>query len=234
MPQSPPFTERFVRPLRPRGGSQSPAAPEKSWPLSAVFGYSPAVEQKSDFPVPVAAAPAYLIAALAAVSAVGALCVLVMVGYLLLAMRRLSEEAAAGPVFVIFPLVGLGLLASAVGMAFLARSEFRLLRSPPVFTTAGVRLRVFARRGYDVFLPWERVSRLRVAEKGVRPYLLVEVADAEDLAGGDPARTARLRRTAERFEGAAIVYGLRGALIGVEDLGAVVHRLSDGTVALDY
>ncbi|MCO6011280.1 hypothetical protein NE236_40655 [Actinoallomurus purpureus] len=192
------------------------------------------MEHKSDFPVPVAAAPAFLIAALAAVSAVGSLLVLVTVGYLLLAMRRLSEEAAAGAVFVIFPLVGLALLASAVGMAFLARSEFRLLRTPPVFTSAGVRLRVFARRGYDVFVPWDRVSRLRVAEKGPRPYLLVDVADAEDLAGGDPGRAERLRRTAERFEGAAFVYGLRGALIGVEELGAVVHRLSDGTVALDY
>ncbi|GAA4640123.1 hypothetical protein GCM10023196_104370 [Actinoallomurus vinaceus] len=192
------------------------------------------MEEKSDFPVPIAAAPAYLIAALAAVSAVGALFVLVTVGYLLIAMRRLSEEAAAGAVFVIFPLLGLGLLGSAVGMAFLARSEFRLLRTPPVFTAAGVRLRVFARRGYDVFVPWERVSRLRVAEKGPRPYLLVDVADAEELAGDDPGRTERLRRTAERFEGAAFVYGLRGALIDVEDLGAVVHRLSDGTVALDY
>jgi hypothetical protein len=97
-----------------------------------------------------------------------------------------------------------------------------------------VRLRVFARRGYDVFVPWERVSRLRVAEKGPRPYLLVDVADADQLAGDDLGRAQRLRRTAERFEGAAFVYGLRGALIGVEDLGAVVHRLSDGTVALDY
>jgi hypothetical protein len=192
------------------------------------------VEEKSDFPVPIAAAPAYLIAALAAVSAVGALLILVTVGYLLIAMRRLSEQAAAGAVFVIFPLLGLGLLGSAIGMAFLARAEFRLLRTPPVFTAAGVRLRVFARRGYDVFVPWERVSRLRVADKGPRPYLLVDVADAEDLAGDDAGRAQRLRRTAERFEGAAVVYGLRGALIDVEDLGAVVYRLSDGTVALDY
>jgi hypothetical protein len=192
------------------------------------------VEHKRDFPVPVAAAPAYLIAALAVVSAAGALLVLVMVGYLLIAMRRLSEEAAADAVFIVFPLLGLGLLASAVAMALLARSEFRLLRTPPVFTTAGVRLRVFARRGYDVFVPWERVSRLRVAEKGARPYLLVDVTDAEDLAGGDPGRAERLRRTAERFEGAVVAYGLRGALIGVEDLGSVVDRLSDGTVALDY
>ncbi|MEV5753573.1 hypothetical protein AB0L00_37620 [Actinoallomurus sp. NPDC052308] len=192
------------------------------------------MEQKRDFPVPVAAAPAYLIAALAAVSGVGALLVLALVGYLLLAMRGLSEQAAAGPVFVIFPALGLGLLASAVGMAFLARSEFRLLRTPPVFTTEGVRLRVFARRGYDVFVPWERVSRLRVAEKGARPYLLVDVADADDLTRGDPGRAERLRRTAERFEGAAVVYGLRGALIRAPDLGAVVDRLSDGTVALDY
>ncbi|GAB3984288.1 hypothetical protein GCM10029978_093500 [Actinoallomurus acanthiterrae] len=192
------------------------------------------MEEKSDFPVPIAAAPAYLIASLAAVSAVGALLMLVTVGYLLIAMRRLSEQAAAGAVFVIFPLLGLGLLGSAVGMAFLARAEFRLLRTPPVFTAAGVRLRVFARRGYDVFVPWERVSRLRVAEKGPRPYLLVDVADAEELAGDDAGRAERLRRTAERFEGAAFVYGLRGALIDVEDLGAVVHRLSDGAVALDY
>ncbi|MEV0408550.1 hypothetical protein [Actinoallomurus sp. NPDC050550] len=192
------------------------------------------MEEKSDFPVPIAAAPAYVIAALATVSAVGALLILVTVGYLLIAMRRLSEQAAAGAVFVIFPLLGLGLLGSAIGMAFLARAEFRLLRTPPVFTAAGVRLRVFARRGYDVFVPWERVSRLRVAEKGPRPYLLVDVADAEELAGDDAGRAERLRRTAERFEGAAFVYGLRGALIDVEDLGAVVHRLSDGTVALDY
>ncbi|WP_433182810.1 hypothetical protein [Actinoallomurus sp. CA-150999] len=192
------------------------------------------MEEKSDFPVPIAAAPAYVIAALAAVSAVGALLILVTVGYLLVAMRRLSEQAAAGAVFVIFPLLGLGLLGSAIGMGFLARAEFRLLRTPPVFTAAGVRLRVFARRGYDVFVPWERVSRLRVAEKGPRPYLLVDVTDAEELAGDDAGRAERLRRNAERFEGAAVVYGLRGALIDVEDLGAVVHRLSDGTVALDY
>ncbi|MCO5971041.1 hypothetical protein [Actinoallomurus soli] len=192
------------------------------------------MEQKRDFPVPVAAAPAYLIAVLAAVSGVGALFVLVLVGYLLVAMRRISEEAAAGAVFVIFPALGLGLLASAVGMAFLARAEFRLLRTPPVFTAEGVRLRVFARRGYDVFVPWDRVTRLRIAEKGARPYLLVDVADTEDLTHGDPGRAERLRRTAERFEGAAVAYALRGALIGTRDLGAVVDRLSGGTVALDH
>lgn len=191
------------------------------------------MEQKRDFPVPVAAAPAYLIAVLAAVSGVGAVFVLVLVGYLVLAMRRISEQAAAGPVFVIFPVLGLGLLASAVGMAFLARSEFRLLRTPPVFTAEGVRLRGFARRGYDVFVPWDRVTRLRVAEKGARPYLLVDVADPEDLTGGDLRRAERLRRTAERFEGATFAYALRGALIGARDLGAVVDRLSGGTVALD-
>lgn len=192
------------------------------------------MEEKSDFPVPVAAAPAYLIAALAAVSAAGALLVLVLVGYLLITMPRLSEETAAASVFVLFPLLGLILLASAVGMGLLARSEFRLLRTPPVFTGAGVRLRVFARRGYDVFVPWERVVRLRVAEKGPRPYLMVDVADPEELSEGDPGRIERLRRTAERFEGAAFVYALRGALIRVEELGAVVHRLSDGAVILDY
>ncbi|GAA0361742.1 hypothetical protein NE235_27180 [Actinoallomurus spadix] len=191
------------------------------------------MEQKRDFPVPVAAAPAYLIAVLAAVSGAGAVFVLVLVGYLVLAMRRISEQAAAGPVFVIFPALGLGLLASAVGMAFLARSEFRLLRTPPVFTTEGVRLRGFARRGYDVFVPWDRVTRLRVAERGARPYLLVDVADPEDLTRGDPRRAERLRRTAERFDGATFAYALRGALIGTRDLGAVVDRLSGGTVALD-
>jgi hypothetical protein len=199
-----------------------------------VSGYSPEVEQKSDFPLPVAAAPAYLSATVAAVSAVGALVVMVMVGYLLIAMGRFSGEPAATLVFVFFPLLAIGLLASAAVMALLARAEFRLLRNPPVFTAGGMRLRVFARRGYDVFVPWERVSRLRIADSGPRPFLMVDVPGAEDLVGGDPGKVERLRRTAERFEGATFVYALRGALIHAEDLGAVVDRLSDGAVGLDY
>ncbi|MCW2947829.1 MAG: hypothetical protein JWR24_4546 [Actinoallomurus sp.] len=198
------------------------------------IGYPPAVEQKSDFPLPVAAAPAYLTATVAAVSAVGALVVMVIVGYLLLAIGHLSGAPAATLVFVFFPLLALGLLASAAVMALLARAEFRLFRNPPVFTAGGVRLRVFARRGYDVFVPWERVSRLRIADRGPRPFLMVDVPGAEDLVGGDPGKAERLRRTAERFEGAAFVYALRGALIHAEDLGAVVDRLSDGAVGLDY
>jgi hypothetical protein len=192
------------------------------------------VEQKSDYPLPVAAAPAYLTATVAAVSAAGALVVMVMVGYLLTTMNRLSSEPAVTVVFVFFPLMALGLLAAATVMALLARAEFRLLRNPPVFTADGVRLRVFARRGYDVFVPWDRVSRLRIADKGPRPFLVVDVHGAEDLVGGDPGKAERLRRTAERFEGAAFVYGLRGALVHAEDLDAVVGRLSDGAVALDY
>jgi hypothetical protein len=192
------------------------------------------VEQKSDFPIPVAAAPAYLTATVAFVSAAGALVVIVMVGYLLATMGRLSREPVARPVMISFPLLALGLLASAAVMALLARGEFRLLRNPPVFTTDGVRLRVFARRGYDVFVPWDRVQRLRIADKGPRPFLVVDVPDAEDLVGDEPEKAERLRRTAERFEGAAFEYGLRGALIHAEELDAVVGRLSDGTVALDY
>jgi hypothetical protein len=192
------------------------------------------VEQKSDFRLPVAAAPAYLAATVAAVSAVGAVVVLVMVGYLLATVGRMGGEPLARLVFVFFPVLAFGLLASATVMALLARGEFRLLRDPPVFTADGVRLRVFARRGYDVFVPWERVERLRIADEGPRPFLAVDVPGAEDLVGGDPDKTERLRRTAERFEGAAFVYGLRGALIHAEDLDAVVERLSDGAVALDY
>jgi hypothetical protein len=192
------------------------------------------VEQKSDFQLPVAAAPAYLTATVAAVSAAGALIVMVMVGYLLVTVDRMSGQPVATMVFVFFPVLAFGLLASAAVMALLARGEFRLLRNPPVFTPDGVRMRVFARRGYDVFVPWERVSRLRIADKGPRPFLAVEVPEAEDLVDGDPDKTERLRRTAERFEGAAFVYGLRGALIHAEDLDAVVDRLSDGAVALDY
>jgi hypothetical protein len=192
------------------------------------------VEQRSDFPLPVAAAPAYLTAAIAVVSASGALVVLVLVGYLLISMGRLSDEPVATFVFVFFPLLAFGLLVSAAMMALLARGEFRLLRNPPVFTTDGVRLRVFARRGYDVFVPWERVARLRIADKGTRPFLMVDVAEPENLADGDPGKAERLKRTAERYEGAAFVYGMRGALIHAEDLDAVVGRLSDGAVALDY
>ena len=191
------------------------------------------MEPKSDFPLPVAAAPAYLTATVAVVSAAGALVVMVMVGYLLISAGRLTGEPAT-VAFVFFPLLAFGLLASAVVMALLARAEFRLLRNPPVFTADGVRLRVFARRGYDVFVPWERVSRLRVADKGPRPFLMVDVPDAEDLVGGDPGKAERLRRTAERFQGAAFVYALRGALVHVEDLGVVVDRLSNGAVCLDY
>jgi hypothetical protein len=192
------------------------------------------VEHKSDFRLPVAAAPAYLTATIAAVSAAGALVVLVMVGYLLATMNRLSRDASTTLVFAFFPVLAFGLLAAAAVMAVLARGEFRLLRNPPVFTADGVRLRVFARRGYDVFVPWERVARLRIADKGPRPFLVVDVPGAEDLVGDDPGKAERLRRTAERFEGAAFVYGLRGVLIHAEDLDAVVERLSDGTVALDY
>ena len=192
------------------------------------------MEHKSDFQLPVAAAPAYLTATVAAVSAAGAVIVMVMVGYLLVTMDRMSGQPVAKMVFVFFPVLAFGLLASAAVMALLARGEFRLLRNPPVFTTDGVRMRVFARRGYDVFVPWERVARLRIADKGPRPFLAVEVPGAEDLIGGDPGKAERLRRTAERFEGAAFVYGLRGALIHAEDLDAVVDRLSDGAVTLDY
>ncbi|MFB9839218.1 hypothetical protein [Actinoallomurus acaciae] len=192
------------------------------------------MEQKSDFRLPVAAAPAYLTATVAAVSAAGAVVVLVMVGYLLATMDRLSHAPSTTLVFAFFPVLAFGLLAAAAVMALLARGEFRLLRNPPVFTTDGLRLRVFARRGYDVFVPWERVARLRIADRGPRPFLVVDVPGAEDLVGDDPGKTQRLRRTAERFEGAAFVYGLRGALIHAEDLDAVVDRLSDGAVTLDY
>jgi hypothetical protein len=192
------------------------------------------VEQKSDFPLPVAAAPAYLTATVAAVSAAGALVVLVMVGYLLFTMGPMSGQPLARVAFVFFPVLAFGLLASATVMALLARGEFRLLRNPPVFTADGVRLQVFARRGYDVFVPWERVERLRIADKGPRPFLAVDVPGAEDLVGHDPGKAERLKKTAAEFEGAAFVYGLRGALIHAEDLDAVVGRLSDGTVALDY
>jgi hypothetical protein len=189
--------------------------------------------EQSDFPLPVAAAPAYLTATVAAVSAVGALVIAAMVGYLLISVRLLSS-GPGGLFSVFFPLLALGMLASAAVMAVLARAEFRLLRNPPVFTAEGLRLRVFARRGYDVFIPWERVSRLRVAEMGPRPFLMVHVPEAGDLVGGDPGKAERLRRTADRFEGAAFVYGLRGALIQAEDLGAVVERLSGGAVGLDH
>jgi hypothetical protein len=189
------------------------------------------VDDKTEFPVPVAAAPAYLTATVAAVSSIGALVVIVTVGYLLLTMGRI----AGGPlVHVFFPLLAAGLLAASVVMAFVARAEFRLLRDPPVFTAGGVRMRVFAGRGHDVFVPWERVARLRIADKGPRPFLMVDVVEAEELIGDDPAKARRLRRTEERFEGAAFVYGLRGALIRAEDLGVVVDRLSDGAVGLDY
>lgn len=191
------------------------------------------MERKSDFRLPVAAAPAYLTAAVAAVSAAGALGVAAMVAYLMASMRHLSGEPAA-LVSVFFPCLALGLLVSSAVMALLARAEFRLLRNPPVFTPEGLRLRVFARRGYDVFVPWERVSRLRVGERGPRPYLMVDVSGADDLVGSDPAKSARLRRTAGRFEGAAFVYAMRGALIHAEDLGGVVERLSGGAVALDH
>lgn len=194
----------------------------------------PAVEQKSDFPLPVAAAPAYLTATVAGVSAAGALVVMVMVGYLMAAVGRMPRDPVTRLALVSFPVLACGLLASAAVMALLARGEFRLLRNPPVFTTDGLRLRVFARRGYDVFVPWERVERLRITDKGPRPFLVVDVPGAEDLVGDDPDKTERLRRTAERFEGAAFVYGLRGALIHAEDLDAVVDRLSDGAVTLDY
>jgi hypothetical protein len=197
-------------------------------------GYPPAVEQKSDFPIPVAAAPAYLTATVAAVSAAGAVIVIVMVGYLLATMGRLSGQPLARLVFVFFPVLACGLLVSAAVMALLARGEFRLLRNPPVFTAEGMRLRVFARRGYDVFVPWERVERLRIADKGPRPFLVVDVPGAEDLVGDDPGKAERLRKTAEDFEGAAFAYGMRGALIHAEDLEAVVERLSGGAVALDY
>jgi hypothetical protein len=170
----------------------------------------------------------------AAVSATGAVVVMVMVGYLLVTVGRLSGQPLAKLVFVFFPVLAFGLLASAAAMALLARGEFRLLRNPPVFTADGVRLRVFARRGYDVFVPWERVERLRIADLGPRPFLVVDVPGAEDLVGDDPDKAERLKKTAERFEGAAFVYGMRGALIHAEDLDAVVERLSDGTVALDY
>lgn len=192
------------------------------------------MEQKSDFPLPVAAAPAYLTATVAAVSAAGAVVVMVMVGYLLVTMGRLSGQPLAKVVLIFFPVLAFGLLGSATVMALLARGEFRLLRNPPVFTADGVRLRVFAARGYDVFVPWERVERLRIADKGPRPFLAVDVPGAEDLVGDDPGKAERLKKTAEEFEGAAFVYGMRGALIHAEDLDAVVERLSEGTVALDY
>ncbi len=190
------------------------------------------MEQKTDFQLPVAAAPAYLTATVAGVSAVGALVVIALVGYLMLSMRRFSGEPV-GLVSFFFPVLALGLLASAAVMALLARAEFRLLKNPPVFTHEGVRLRVFARSGYDVFVPWERVARMRVADMGPRPFLMMHVPEADDLVGDDPGKTERLRRTESRYEGAAFVYGLRGALIHAEDLGAVVHRLSGGSVLLD-
>lgn len=208
--------------------------PRGAWQVVALGGYPPAVEQKSDFPLPVAAGPAYLTATVAAASAAGAVVVMVMVGYLLVTMDRLSGQPLAKTLFVFFPVLAFGLLASAAVMALLARGEFRLLRNPPVFTADGVRLRVFARRGYDVFVPWERVERLRIADKGPRSFLAVDVPGAEDLVGGDPGKAERLKRTAEEFEGAAFVYGMRGALIHAEDLDEVVERLSGGAVALDY
>lgn len=192
------------------------------------------MEHENNFRVPVAAAPAYLTATIAAVSSFGALIVIVTVGYLLVTMGRVAGGPAAGLVYVDLPLLAAGLLAASVVMAFVARAEFRLLRDPPVFTAVGVRMRVFAGRGHDVFVPWERVTRLRIADKGRRPFLLVEVDHAEELVGDDPVKARRLRRTEERFEGAAFVYGLRGALIRAEDLGVVVDRLSDGAVCLDY
>lgn len=179
-----------------------------------------------------AAAPAYLAVTVAAVSAAGALVVSGMVAYLMASAHRLSGGPAM-LVSVFLPCLATGLLVSAAVMALLARAEFRLLRNPPVFTSEGLRLRVFARRGYDVFVPWDRVTRLRVGERGPRPYLMVDVPGADDLIGDDPVKSERLRRTADRFEGAAFVYAMRGALIHAEDLDAVVERLSGGAVGLD-
>lgn len=204
-----------------------------SWPPEAICGYAREVEHKSDFRLPVAAAPAYLTAAVAVVSAAGAVIVVAMVGYLLLAVRRFAGEPI-GLLSIFFPILAFGLLVAAAVMALLARAEFRLLRNPPVFTADGLRLRVFARRGYDVFVPWERVSRLRVADKGPRPFLMVHVPEATDLVGDDPGKAELLRRTEDRYEGAAFVYALRGALIRAEDLGVVVDRLSGGAVGLDH
>lgn len=182
--------------------------------------------------MPVAAAPAFLIAGVAVFSAVGAVLILVMVGYLESSMGR-SAGGFAKLAYTPLPLIAFGLLGCSILMAALARAEFRLRRNPPLFTADGVRLRVFARHGHDIFVSWDQVLRLRLAERSARPYLMIDVQDAEALVGPDPRRLRSLHHTAERYDGATFVYAMRGALIRPDDLAATIDRLTRSQVHLE-
>lgn len=194
-------------------------------------------EQEPDFTLRVASAPAYLIAMVAAASSAGAVFVLFSTGVLVTTLNSGGSRPVAESktlVYVFLPLVAMVLLAAGAWMALLARTEFRLLRHPPVFTADGVRLRVFSGRGFTVFIPWERVARLWIGHRGARPYLGIAADRAQDLVGEDAAHHDHLRRTAERYDGADFVYALRDALVPAEELDTVVRRLSAGRVTVEH
>lgn len=119
----------------------------------------------------------------------------------------------------------------AIGLPLFA-AERQHLRHPPVFTPEGVRLRMFAKTGYDTRLPWGEVSRVWIGTRLREPYLLIAVRDAEALAGQDPSRSRRLRRTGARFPGAVFAYGLRRRRMDLAEIEDAVRRSSGGRMDL--
>jgi hypothetical protein len=193
------------------------------------------MDQSPDFVVRVATSTARMATFAAAVSCAGAVLVAVMVGYLETTITSFSH--APGVVFF-FPVLAAGLLASSGVMVGAALAEFRHLRNPPILTAEGLRMRAFARRGYDVLVPWTLITRLRVTEKGARPFLLVHVTDPAEFVPADheadhDRAARRLNRTETRFGGAAFVYGLRSALVAPEEIDEAARRLSEGRVTLE-
>jgi hypothetical protein len=106
---------------------------------------------------------------------------------------------------------------------FLAAMAARV--APPIMALSGLRLRSGLRFTYDTFVPWSRVTQVRMSRTGPFPLILASVANPEELAGGNPRLGRRMRRNRHRF-GADLVIPALGTTMDDARLADTHARLT--------
>jgi len=83
-----------------------------------------------------------------------------------------------------------------------------------------------------VHVPWQRVTAVHTAVKGLGHGFFVYVDDPEALVAGDPAAVRRLRRSMRRFLGAPFVYPVSGRAGRVAEIDAAIRWFIGGRLGL--
>lgn len=99
--------------------------------------------------------------------------------------------------------------------------------APTMLTPSGLRLRSGLRFTYDTFVPWSRVTRIRMSRSGPFPLVLVSLADPEAQAGDDPRLRRRMRRNRARFDADLVIPAL-GTHLDDARLADAVARFTGG------